>query len=132
MALNPRIEDWRDRVVWLVGASTGIGRASAHALHGLGARVIVSARTAATLKQFTDSHPGSEAIALDVSDRKAMREAAQHIVEEHGRIDLVLYCAGTYAPMRATAFDLDVALRHHADVLAAHGIAPNAAPAAYA
>jgi NAD(P)-dependent dehydrogenase (short-subunit alcohol dehydrogenase family) len=112
MALNPRIEDWRGRVVWLVGASTGIGRASAHALHDLGAHVIVSARTAATLQTFTDAHPGSEAIALDVSDRKAMHAASQHIVDKHGRIDLVLYCAGTYAAMRATAFDLEVALRH--------------------
>jgi NAD(P)-dependent dehydrogenase (short-subunit alcohol dehydrogenase family) len=30
----------------------------------------------------------------------------------HGRIDLAVYCAGTYSAMRATEFDLDVALRH--------------------
>ena len=29
MPLNPRIEQWAGRVVWLVGASTGIGRATA-------------------------------------------------------------------------------------------------------
>jgi NAD(P)-dependent dehydrogenase (short-subunit alcohol dehydrogenase family) len=112
MPLNPRITDWTGRVVWLVGASTGIGRATAHRLHGLGARVVVSARTAAALQQFTAEHPGSEAIAFDVTDRDAVRTAAQQIVAEHGRIDLAVYCAGTYSAMRATEFDLDVALRH--------------------
>lgn len=112
MALNPPIRDWTGRIVWLVGASTGIGRAAADRLHAQGARVIVSARTAATLQEFVGTHPGSEAIALDATDRGAMRAATAQIVQQHGRIDLVLYCAGTYTPMRATAFDLDVALRH--------------------
>ena len=33
MALNPKITDWRGKSVWLVGASTGIGAALAHAMH---------------------------------------------------------------------------------------------------
>ena len=41
-----------------------------------------------------------------------MRRAAGDIVARHGRIDLAVYCAGYYKPMRATAFDLDDALRH--------------------
>ena len=40
--LNPPIADWRGRRVWLVGASSGIGRATAVALHALGASVHVS------------------------------------------------------------------------------------------
>ena len=112
MCLNPPITDWVGRVVWLVGASTGIGRACAALLHTRGARVVVSARNAAALEAFTAGHPGSEAIALDATDRAAMREAAAGIVRRHGRIDLAVYCAGTYTPMRATEFDLDVALQH--------------------
>ena len=112
MALNPRITDWQGRVAWLVGASTGIGRATAHALHGAGARVIVSARSAGTLQEFAAAHPGSEAIALDVADSEAMRDAVARIVARHGGIDHAVYCAGTYAPMRADDFDLAVALQH--------------------
>lgn len=112
MPMNPRITDWHGRTAWLVGASTGIGRATAAQLHAAGARVVVSARSEATLQEFTRQHPGSTAIALDATDRDALRAAAQRVVGEHGRIDLALYCAGTYAPMRATDFDLDVALRH--------------------
>ena len=112
MSLNPRFRDWTGRTVWLVGASTGIGRAAAARLHGLGARVVVSARTAATLQDFVGTHAGSHAITLDATDRAAMRAATAEIVALHGSIDLVVYCAGTYTAMRATAFDLDVALRH--------------------
>jgi NAD(P)-dependent dehydrogenase (short-subunit alcohol dehydrogenase family) len=112
MALNPRITDWKGRTVWLVGASTGIGRATAAKLHALGAKVIVSARSAPALERFVAEHPGSDAITLDVTDREAMRDAANHIVSVHGGIDLACYCAGTYAEMRATEFDLEVALRH--------------------
>jgi len=112
MPLNPRIEQWAGRVVWLVGASTGIGRATAEKLHALGATVIVSARSAATLDGFVRAHAGGRAIALDATDRNAMREAARRIVDEIGHIDLAVYCAGYYKPMRATAFDLDDALRH--------------------
>jgi NAD(P)-dependent dehydrogenase (short-subunit alcohol dehydrogenase family) len=112
MPLNPRIEQWAGRVVWLVGASTGIGRATAEKLHALGATVIVSARSAATLDGFVRAHAGSRAIALDATDRDAMRDAARRIVDEFGRLDLAVYCAGYYKPMRATAFDLDDALRH--------------------
>ena len=112
MPLNPRIDSWAGRTVWLVGASTGIGRATASRLHGLGARVVVSARNRAALDAFVAAHPRSDAIALDATDRDAMHAAAAQIVAANGRIDLAMYCAGTYAAMRATAFDLDVALRH--------------------
>jgi NAD(P)-dependent dehydrogenase (short-subunit alcohol dehydrogenase family) len=112
MPLNPRIEDWAGRVVWLVGASTGIGRATAERLHGLGAQVVVSARGQAALDDFSARHPGSETVALDATDHAAMRAAAEGIVGRHGRIDLVMYCAGIYTPMRATAFDLALARRH--------------------
>ncbi len=112
MPLNPRIDSWAGQVVWLVGASTGIGRATAARLHATGARVVVSARSAATLDAFVREHPGSLAITLDATDRLAMREASARIVAERGRIDLAVYCAGYYKAMRATAFDLDDALRH--------------------
>ena len=52
MPLNPRLTDWNGRVVWLVGASTGIGRATAAALLARGAQVIVSARNIGALKTF--------------------------------------------------------------------------------
>lgn len=112
MSLNPKLTDWSGRVVWVVGASSGIGRATAHALHQRGAIVAVSARNASALQGFVAQHPGSIALPLDAGDASAMREAAQQLIDAHGRIDLALYCAGHYRPLRATAFDLIEMLRH--------------------
>ena len=112
MPLNPAIEDWRRRVVWIVGASSGIGRATAARLHALGALVVVSARNAAALNEFAAAHAGAHAVALDVSERDSVARAAQQVFALHGRVDLVLYCAGHYRAMRGTDFDLDESLRH--------------------
>lgn len=112
MPLNPPMADWNGRVAWLVGASTGIGRATAAALHAAGARVVVSARSAPALAAFEQAHAGAWGLQVDATDADAMRAAAAAIVERHGRIDLVVYCAGYYKAMRATAFDLADALQH--------------------
>jgi NAD(P)-dependent dehydrogenase (short-subunit alcohol dehydrogenase family) len=112
MSLNPAITDWTDRVVWLVGASTGIGRATAARLHAAGARVVVSARSESALERFAHDHAGAEGLPLDVTEAQSVRAAARQIIERHGRIDLALYCAGYYKAQRATQFDLDEMLRH--------------------
>jgi NAD(P)-dependent dehydrogenase (short-subunit alcohol dehydrogenase family) len=112
MPLNPLIGSWRGRVVWIVGASSGIGRATAHRLHDLGAVVAVSARNATSLDRFVAAHPGSQAIALDVGDRAALAAACAQVFALHGKLDLVMYCAGHYRAMRAADFDVDEALLH--------------------
>jgi NAD(P)-dependent dehydrogenase (short-subunit alcohol dehydrogenase family) len=112
MSLNPRILDWRGRVVWIVGASSGIGRATASRLHALGAVVVVSARNAQALAEFVAQHPGSLALALDVTTSAALHDGLRQLLAWCGRLDLALYCAGHYQAMRADAFDLDEMLRH--------------------
>ena len=112
MSLNPPLREWRGKRVWLVGASTGIGRALAEQLHALGATVIVSARKMDALQAFADQHPGSIALSLDVSDGPAVKAAAEAAMAA-GPLDLVCYCAGHYQAMRATAIDLPDLLRHH-------------------
>ena len=112
MPLNPPIENWRGRVVWIVGASSGIGRATASGLHALGATVVVSARNQDALNDFAVEHPGSRALALDAGNRASVARAFAQVQARHGRIDLALYCAGHYQPMRASEFNLDQMLLH--------------------
>lgn len=112
MPLNPRMADWRGRTVWLVGASSGIGRATASALHAKGAKVVVSARSVAALNTFVDEHPGAAALPLDVTDAPAVKAAAQSLAAQ-GALDCVVYCAGHYHAMNATHMDLNDLLRHN-------------------
>jgi NAD(P)-dependent dehydrogenase (short-subunit alcohol dehydrogenase family) len=111
MPLNPTLTNWRGKTVWLVGASSGIGRATAAALHAGGAKVIVSARNAQALEQFTQDHPGAIAISLDVTDDAAVRAASRQ-VHALGPLDGMVYCAGHYTAMGADAIDLPDMLRH--------------------
>lgn len=111
MPLNPAITDWRGKRVWLVGASSGIGRAVAAQLHAQGAQVIVSARQQALLASFAHEHPGSQAVVLDVTDAQAVLDVAARLQTE-SPLDLVCYCAGHYTPMRADTLALPELLRH--------------------
>ena len=111
MSYNPPLRDWHGKTVWLVGASSGIGQATAHALHARGARVVVSARNAAALDAFVRDHAGAVALPLDAADPAAVSAAAQSVLAQ-GPIDLMMYCAGYYREMRATEFDLAQMLQH--------------------
>ncbi|MCL5741264.1 MAG: SDR family oxidoreductase, partial [Betaproteobacteria bacterium] len=111
MSLNPPLRDWRGRRAWLIGASSGIGRATAAALHARGAQVIVSARNGDALHAFVAQHPGSMAMPMDTAEPEQVQAAAAQVLAG-GAPDLVCYCAGYYRDMRATDFDLAVMLRH--------------------
>lgn len=105
------MRQWHDRTVWLVGASSGIGRATASALHARGAKVVVSARNVSALDEFALSHAGAQALPLDVSNAGAVAAATKTLVDQ-GALDCVLYCAGHYRAMEATRIDLADMLRH--------------------
>lgn len=112
MALNPCMIDWVGRRVWLVGASSGIGRATAHALHSQGAKVIVSARDGAALEDFVNQHLGAQAQVLDVTDAPAVKSVAVALFAQ-GTLDAVVYCAGHYRAMTADRLDLPELLRQN-------------------
>ena len=112
MPHNLPVTDWRGKTVWLVGASSGIGRATAHALHTRGAKVIVSARSQQALDTFAAEHPGATVLVMDAANAASVEAAAQTILAT-SPLDLVLYCAGYYKEQRATEFDLSDMLRHN-------------------
>lgn len=112
MPLNPPIASWHERRVWVVGASTGIGRAIAEALLSRGARVALSARRPEPLEELQRAHPERAlALPLDVTDAGQVRLAAESLAKRWGGCDLVLCVAGNYLPMRAWELDLGVARR---------------------
>jgi len=112
MSFNPRITDWHGKSVWLVGASSGIGEATAAALHAAGARLFVSARNAESLQTFVARHPGAVAVPLDVTDASAVQAAARTVLA-NGPLDLMLYCAGYYKELRASDYSIKEMLMHN-------------------
>jgi NAD(P)-dependent dehydrogenase (short-subunit alcohol dehydrogenase family) len=117
--LNPPIKTWSGRRVWVVGASSGIGLATAEALLRQGATVVVSARNEKALNDFAASQQSRDAtgtsrvqpVPMDVTDAASVAAAARAVLSK-GPLDLMIYCAGHYRAQRATAFDLPDMLRH--------------------
>ncbi|MDP3540783.1 MAG: SDR family NAD(P)-dependent oxidoreductase [Azonexus sp.] len=105
--MNPKITDWVGKRVWLVGASSGIGAAMAHELVGRGAKLALSARNAEKLKALAVG--GALLLPCDATDTASLAAARESLLATWGGIDLVVYLAGDYVPMRADNFDLAVA-----------------------
>lgn len=101
MALNPPLPAWPECRVWVIGASTGIGAATAQALLALGAHVAISARKAELLVEVASKHANALAEPLDYTDSAQVAAAWQRIRTAWGGADLVLIVAGTHAEIRA-------------------------------
>lgn len=105
--MNPKIADWRGKRVWLVGASTGIGAAFARALAVRGARLALSARSSDRLRDL--GIDGALILPCDATDAASLHNARLALLAAWGGVDLVVYLAGDYVPMRADDFDLATA-----------------------
>jgi NADP-dependent 3-hydroxy acid dehydrogenase YdfG len=94
----------KGRIAWVTGGGSGIGLAGALALARAGAHVVISGRSAETLKkaekQLREAGSG-EAIALDVAEQKEVAKAAAEIQKRHGRVDILVNSAGINVPKRA-------------------------------
>ncbi len=86
------------KVALITGASSGIGRAVAVRLAGLGVRIALAARTEATLREVADEiqHDGGHALIVptDVTEAEACRRAVERTVEQFGQLDILLCSAG--------------------------------------
>jgi NADP-dependent 3-hydroxy acid dehydrogenase YdfG len=90
-------------VVFVTGASSGIGRAIAERLARDGHRVVAAARRADLLDDLASTVDGVEACALDVTDLDATRAAVDAAVARHGRIDVFVANAGVMPLSRLDA-----------------------------
>jgi short-subunit dehydrogenase len=89
------------RLVWVTGASTGIGAEICKQLAAQGVTVAASARNAEALKALGQ---GIHAYPLDVTSEQAVAETYKAIEATHGPIDLIIAGAGTYTPASAADF----------------------------
>jgi len=82
----------KNQVVLITGASSGIGMATAQLLQGRGYRVYAAARQVEKMESLAQA--GVRLLALDVTREESMTSAVQTILEEAGRIDVLVNNAG--------------------------------------
>lgn len=99
--MNPKITDWQGRRVWLLGASSGIGAALGQLLLARGARVAFSARNVEKLNSIANAAEHALLLPCDASDEASVRGAWERLLLTWGGVDVAIYLAGDYAPMRA-------------------------------
>jgi NADP-dependent 3-hydroxy acid dehydrogenase YdfG len=94
----------QDQVVLVVGASSGIGRATAVMMAREGAKVMASARREDRLAQWKREMAAEgrtvETFAADASDPAQMDLLAQATREKLGSVQILVYASGTNTPQR--------------------------------
>jgi NAD(P)-dependent dehydrogenase (short-subunit alcohol dehydrogenase family) len=87
-----------DRVAVVTGATGGWGRGAAFALAAQGARVIVNARTDASITELVAAiaERGGDAVGVvgDVNTLEGARSILQGAIGAYGRLDVLVNCAG--------------------------------------
>ncbi|MEM6617641.1 MAG: SDR family NAD(P)-dependent oxidoreductase, partial [Pseudomonadota bacterium] len=98
-------------IIWITGASTGIGRATAKKFAARGDTAIVSARGADALNSLAEECSGLKGQIIpkpcDTTDEEAVNQAVAEAEDEAGPIDLAILNAGVYLPVRHAPFDRD-------------------------
>src|SRR5450631_1024916 len=101
MALNPPLPPWDECRIWVIGASTGIGAATAKAFLAAGARVALSARKAELLNEIAGVNSRAAVETLDYTDSRQVASAWARVRSRWDGIHLVVIVAGTHAESRA-------------------------------
>ncbi|UTW54353.1 SDR family oxidoreductase [Kordiimonas sp. SCSIO 12610] len=100
----------RQRVIWITGASSGIGEALALEYTRRGNIVYGSARSADKLNDVRERSKSAKGtfhpVTADVCDLDALKRAYQSIQAQSGTPDLVILNAGTHKPTSALEFSL--------------------------
>lgn len=86
------------KVIWITGASSGIGEELAYQLATKKAYLILSARRTLELERVREQclvHTNCvDILSLDLSDNNALPEMAKRAEAIHGRIDVIIYSGG--------------------------------------
>jgi dehydrogenase/reductase SDR family protein 7B len=102
---------FNDKVVWITGASSGIGEALVNEFSSAGAKVILSARNERKLHEVKSACMNDEnlfVLPMDVSNNDHIDYCVQSAAARWGRIDYMIHNAGIVARDFAEFTDVDV------------------------
>ncbi|ALH94208.1 SDR family oxidoreductase [Acinetobacter equi] len=92
-----KLKNLENKVVWITGASSGLGKALAEKCAALGAEVILTARRVDELESVRLALLHSEkhlSVAADITDEEQVLQAYKKVLNAKGRIDWLINNAG--------------------------------------
>ena len=102
---------FQDKVVWVTGASSGIGEALAKAFAREGAKLVLSSRNAAELERVRSASEGGPGrhlvLPLDLMKPEHFPRAAADVLRHFGHIDVLVHSGGV--SQRSLAMQTDLA-----------------------
>ncbi|MGL4598346.1 MAG: SDR family oxidoreductase, partial [Bacteroidia bacterium] len=103
---------YQQKVVWITGASSGIGEALAQAFAKQGAKLVLSARRVEELERVAKSlgivSENILILPLDLTQTDSLAQHAQHVIAHFGRIDVLINNGGVSQRALAQDSPLDV------------------------
>jgi|TARA_X000000950_G_scaffold289162_2_gene410381 dehydrogenase/reductase SDR family protein 7 len=114
------VEEFGNKVIWITGASSGIGEGLALAFAKCGAKVVLSGRDKNQLERVHAACQADGAdcenlliLPLDITDHNSMPQALEQAVSAFGRIDILMNNAG----LGARAFFLETSIEVYRRVM---------------
>jgi NAD(P)-dependent dehydrogenase (short-subunit alcohol dehydrogenase family) len=114
--------DMQGKIVMVTGATGGIGKETAKALHKMGARVVIVGRNpqkiAAVVEELKGQHPSEaevKGMLADLSSLADIRKLAEDFKQKYDRLDVLVNNAGAYFTRRIESvdgFEMTFALNH--------------------
>ena len=95
------------KIALVTGASSGIGAQTAKLFSSLGAKVIAAARREDRLQDLANQYPDVMAVKCDVGVEADCKNLVDTIINEYGKIDILINNAGISDPIPALEEDLD-------------------------
>jgi short-subunit dehydrogenase len=101
---------YEGEMIWIIGASSGIGLDLSKSLSKKGAKLILSARREDALSKLNDELGGQHAIyPLDVSSFDDIAKTTKAIFKKYKIVDRVIFMAGIYKPLMIKDIEADFA-----------------------
>ncbi len=104
----------KNKVVWITGASSGIGEALVYAYNGLGAKLIISSRNLdalARVKSKCNDQENVHILTLDLEDSHSLPNKAEDAIRVFGKIDVLINSGGISQRSLAMKTDLVIEQR---------------------
>jgi short-subunit dehydrogenase len=100
--------DFTEKVVWITGASSGIGAALAREWAGRGAHLVLSGRDEARLNEVAADCGDAMVLPFDVRDDAALADATAKAIAWKGHVDIAVANAGVSQRSQALKTDMSV------------------------